>query len=83
VSTNSYLFKLDPKEREETRAWFKQHQGQSYALTTTADYWVDGRRTVAEIASLVEMETGQRNAELLLRHFRLLDRMGLMALRAK
>jgi hypothetical protein len=51
-------------------------------LSTVANYWANGERTVAEIANLVEMETGKRNTELLVRHFALLGKLGLIRLRA-
>jgi hypothetical protein len=50
-------------------------------MATVANYWVDGKRTVAEIADLVELETGRRNVQLLVRHYKLLARLQLMSLR--
>lgn len=41
-------------------------------------YWADGRRTVAEIADLVELETGKPAGDLALRFFRLLAQIGLV-----
>jgi len=49
-------------------------------LPILAQYWADGERTVLEIADLVEMETRQRDVELLVEHFRLLAKMGLVKL---
>ena len=58
------------------------YKRQEYGATTTqADYWVDGRRSVAEIVDLVECETGLRCPEVLVEHFHLLEQLGLMGLR--
>ena len=81
VSTGGHMFKLSTEQREKWRAWLKQHRAEYGATTTQADYWVDGRRTVADIVDLVECETGVRCAEVLVEHFRLLQQLGLMGLR--
>ena len=81
VSPGSYLHLLSPAEREEARAWQKEHRTMYRAVSTVADYWVDGKRTIEEIAELVELETGKRNVQVLVRHFKLLARLELMSLR--
>lgn len=80
VSPHFHLHKLTVQEREGARSWQKEHARLYRALGVVANYWVDGKRTVADIADLVELETGKRNVELLVKHFNLLDRLGLMAL---
>jgi hypothetical protein len=72
--------RLSETEREEAYGWLKEHQLVYRAISVLANYWVDGKRTVAGIADLVEMEAGKRNVEVLVRHFQLLDRLGLMKL---
>nr|MBC7244401.1 DUF4910 domain-containing protein [Chloroflexota bacterium] len=83
VSPGAYMHKLTPQEKEEVYAWMKEHRAQYYGMSTVANYWADGNRTVAEIADLVELETGQRNVQLLVKHFKLLARLGLVALSSK
>jgi len=81
VPSGFHLHKLAPEERETVYAWF-QETGRLYRrLATMANYWVNGERTVAEIADLVELETGLRNVQLLVKHFGLLAKLDLMALR--
>ena len=41
-------------------------------------YWADGRHTVAQIAELVDLETGQTMGEVALRYFKLLAEAGLI-----
>ncbi len=82
VSPGAYLHRLSPKEREEWYQWHRQHRSEYGAVSTVADYWVDGQRTVADIADLVECETGRRDAQVLIRHFELLRKVGLMSLRS-
>jgi hypothetical protein len=81
VSPGAYVHRLSAVEREEVRAWQKEHRTVYHSIATVANYWVDGERTVAEIARLVELETGKGNVPLLVRHFRLLARLELMSLR--
>jgi hypothetical protein len=45
-----------------------------------AEYWADGKRTALEIVGLVEMESGIRDPELIVRRFELLHKLGLIAL---
>ena len=47
-----------------------------HTLTALALYWVDGTRSLLDIADLVELETGGRDVELLLAYFRLLEKLG-------
>jgi aminopeptidase-like protein len=47
-------------------------------LATLAVYWTDGKRNLLEIADLVEMESGQRDVEYLVRYFEFLGELGLM-----
>jgi hypothetical protein len=44
-------------------------------------YWADGKRTLAEIADLLELEAGQRVIEPLVKYFELLARLGAVDLR--
>ena len=71
---------LSPEERERWRKLVKAREKGGRTLPILAQYWADGERTVLEIADLVEMETGQRDVELLVEHFRLLAKMGLVEL---
>jgi hypothetical protein len=81
VSPGPYLYKLPPEKREELRSWFNDHRSDYSAMSTLANYWVDGERTVAQIADLVEDEIGKRNVQLLVKHYQLLAELGLMSLR--
>ena len=51
----------------------------AWVLPVVALYWADGQRTLAEIMDLVELETGQRDAELVVRYFEALARLELLA----
>ena len=81
VGAGGHMFKLPAEEREKWRQWIKEHKAEYSATTTQADYWVDAHRSVGEIVNLVECETGVRCVEVLVEHFRLLEKLGLMALR--
>lgn len=58
----------------------KEHKDKAVILPTLALYWADGKRTLAEIIELVELESGERAEELLLAHFELLEKMVLVEL---
>ena len=76
-----YLRKLSEEDRE---SWFrlrKEHKEKASILPALALYWADGRRTLREIIDLVELESGERAGELLVRHFELLEKMELVELR--
>ena len=51
-------------------------------LRLFAEYWTDGSRTLAEIARLVEMETGQALGPSIETYFHLLAKAGVMELRS-
>jgi hypothetical protein len=68
--------RLTPDERG---AWVRlvtSRAAGGWTLPTLAEYWADGRRTMLEIVDLVELETGIRDPELIVRRFELLDRLG-------
>ncbi|MBC7249798.1 MAG: DUF4910 domain-containing protein [Anaerolineae bacterium] len=80
VSWDSHQHLLVPEKRERWRKLVKEREKGGRTLPILAQYWADGERTVLEIADLVEMETGQRDVELLVEYFRLLAEMGLVEL---
>jgi hypothetical protein len=77
-STIGGMSSLSPAERT---AWFNRTRNRpgSHTLPSLAEYWADGRRTAAEILDLVELETGLRDAELIIGWFELLHRLGLVS----
>lgn len=76
-----YLRKLTWEEREAWHRLRKDFKDKPRILPTLALYWADGKRTLAEIIDLVELETGERAGEWLVRHFELLEKMGLIELK--
>lgn len=77
----------DPQNQlpvEDREAWFRlrqEHKEKASILPTLALYWADGKRTLQEIIELVELDHGERAGELLVKHFELLEKMGLIELR--
>jgi hypothetical protein len=81
VSIRGFRFnKLPPEERESLLQLQKKRHRAAWTLPTLALYWADGQRTLTEIADLVELETGQSDVELLVRHFEALAQLELVAL---
>jgi len=76
-----YLRGLPEEEREAWHRLRKEHKERAAILPTLALYWADGKRTLGEIIELVELESGERAGDLLVEHFELWEKMGLVALR--
>lgn len=80
VPLHDHDWKLDAADRLAYQAMLAARKDANPStLTTLALYWADGKRTVLEIADLVEMESGLRDTEILVAYFRLLERLGFVA----
>ena len=80
IAIRGHLYKLTPAEREEARRLGLLGMGGGGHLQTLAVYWADGQRSVLDIANMVEMESGKRDVETLVKYFELLARMGLVTM---
>ena len=81
LAVEGYARGMDEATRDEW--WeFKQRIGQraSYTVLALAQYWADGQRTLAEIGRQVALETGLETTDLLVEHFRFLERLALIEL---
>jgi hypothetical protein len=79
IPLEQHLRRLDDEDRQAWTGLFKERKGWGHhTLTSLALYWADGSRTLMEIIDLVELETGNRDAELLITYFRLLGKLGLV-----
>lgn len=72
------LDRLGPDERAAAEELSGARAGVLYTLLPVIMYWLDGRRTLRQVADLVECETGQRDLELLVRVAGLLEGAGLV-----
>jgi len=78
IATHGWFQKLPLAERE--ALWrLQKDRPAAWVLPVVALYWADGQRTLAEIIDLVELETGQRDVELVVRYFEALARLELLA----
>jgi aminopeptidase YwaD len=71
-----------PADRETLYQLSKKYES-LYSHGVLAVYWADGVRTLAEIADLLELETGSRSTQMLVSFFELLDRIGAVTLHHK
>ena len=78
VDIDSYLSRLSAERRDAWYATIRKHGATPAALFDLAMYWADGKRTLLEIADMVELETGRRDVELLVHYVRLLGELGLL-----
>jgi aminopeptidase YwaD len=67
---------LGPQGQAEERAILARPGARH--TTTLALYWIDGRRTLAEVAELVEAESGRRDVEAIVRFAALLEEGGVL-----
>lgn len=81
ISLEPHLRRLPPDEREAVRAALKPHGAFLGLPADVALYWADGRRTLAQVLDLVELETGVRDPAGLASYFKLLARLELIDLR--
>jgi aminopeptidase YwaD len=77
IMARGHLDALTPDERESYRLLMRDTKN-AYTLTLLGTYWMDGNRTLKEVADLVELEDGRRCTELLVRYIRFMDKAGLI-----
>lgn len=83
VTVRPYARKLIASDREAFMAFNKKVERPDAILQTIAMYWADGKRTLAQIVDWVELETGRRNAAMLVEFFQWMDKMRLVELSAE
>ena len=71
---------LSLNERLAWDALLDSRSSGGYTMIILAEYWADGRRTTLDIINLIEMETGIRDAELVVKYFALLSKLGAISL---
>jgi len=76
IALRAAMRKLVPDERAAWRELVTSRRAGGRTLPTLAEYWADGRRSASEIVDLVEMESGVRDAELVVTYFELLHKLG-------
>ena len=80
ISLRGHLERLSAKKRADWREYQRVHERAAELLPVHALYWVDGRRTLLDVADLVEQEVGLRDTEFLIRYFDLLAELKLIRL---
>ncbi len=80
IPLRPYLHQLSEEERERWWQMRQEHKKGFRILPTLAVYWADGKRSLLEIADLIELETGQRDVELLVEYFQTLAKLNLVEL---
>jgi aminopeptidase-like protein len=76
IPLQQYLSRLADKDRQAWVDLLKERKGWGHhTLTALALFWADGERSLLDIAGLIELESGKRDMELLLAHFRLLEKL--------
>lgn len=68
-------------ERLEWQEFLRRQAPGAFTILSLAEYWADGSRTLLEIIDLVELESGVRAAELVVRIFELMAQLELVVLR--
>jgi hypothetical protein len=81
VSLRPHLRRLPPDERATAQATLRRHSEFADLPADVALYWANGKRSLAEILDLTELETDVRDAAGLVAYFKLLERLELIELR--
>ena len=76
--TRASWSKLGKNDREGLWRLFRLHDKTPRAFLPLSWYWVNGKRSLAEIAELLEMECGVRDDALLESYYSLLEKVGLV-----
>jgi aminopeptidase-like protein len=80
VALRSAMRRLSLEDRAAFRKLAQSRKNGGRTLPTLAEYWANGHRSALEIVTLVEMESGIRDAEFVVKCFELLQRIGLVDL---
>ena len=74
ISETSILNRLSREQKEKFYTLYKENKETFSLLRTIALYWVNGKRKLSEIVDLVELESGLRNTEFLVKYFDFLSK---------
>ena len=78
---DGWQMRLVPEERVKFGTHVYKYRELVRHLMVVAMYWMDGRRSLAEVSDMVEMETGRRETAFLIESCRWLERLGLLELK--
>jgi aminopeptidase-like protein len=81
IRETSILSRLRREQIEEFYKFKKENEEIYDLLITISLYWVNGKRKLSEIADLVELESGLRNTEFLVKYFDILYKCKLVELK--
>lgn len=81
ISLRSYLPGMEPDQRTAARETLRKHSSFMGMSADLALYWADGKRTLGEIARLLELEAGVVDPDGLAAYFELLANLDLLILR--
>ncbi|MBU2496203.1 MAG: DUF4910 domain-containing protein [Candidatus Omnitrophica bacterium] len=82
VAPGRLINRLSQEEQDAWHRLLKEHAEAPRVLPVVALFWADGQRTLSQIAELVELETGHRDTELLVRYFEFLAQVELIELKS-
>jgi len=80
VNPGRLINRLSQEEQDAWHCLLKEHAEAPRVLPVVALFWANGQRTLFQITELVELETGHRDTELLVRYFEFLAQVELIEL---
>ncbi len=81
VDPGRLINRLSQEKQDDWHHLLKEHDKAPRVLPVVALFWTDGKRTLSQIAELVELETGHRDTELLVQYFEFLAQVKLIELK--
>ncbi len=78
IDLKDYLHKMNEDDWETWWRIYKEHSEATWVYPPLLLYWADGRRNLREISDLIELETGNRVTEMLVKYCRIWEHLGLL-----
>ncbi len=78
VGLKDYLGKMNEEDWETWWRIYQQNPEATWTYPPLLLYWTDGRRNLREISDLIELETGNRATEMLVKYCRMWEHLGLV-----
>jgi len=78
IDLKDYLHKMNEEDWETWWRIYKEQREATWVYPPLLLYWADGRRNLREISDLIELETGNRVTEMLVKYCRIWEHLGLV-----
>jgi hypothetical protein len=78
IDAKDYLNRMNDEDWETWWSIYKEHVEATGVYSSLLLYWADGQRNLREISDLIQLETGERVTEMLVKLYRIWGHLGLV-----